>query len=115
MKGTARDFLAFLFRSDPDSRVLWEKYQLSITPKFYAVLSALLLVASFRNIVGAAPPGPAIFMASVVVLTTIAGYWRHELFPRMTRVTSIIFMPLVIWTCFEWPPGYPPPTLILLP
>jgi signal transduction histidine kinase len=107
--------LTLLFRSDPDSRVLWEKFQLSITPKFYAVLSVLLLIASVRNLVNAAPPGPAVFMTSVVVLTTITGYHRQELFPLMTRLTSFAFMPLVVWTCFEWPPGYPPPTLILLP
>jgi signal transduction histidine kinase len=115
VKGITRDIVTFLFRSDPDSRVLWERYQLAITPKFYAVLSLLLLIASIRNVVNAAPPGPAVFMTTVVVLTTIAGYNRRDLFPRMTRITSFMFMPLVTWTCFEWPAGYPPPTLILLP
>lgn len=115
MKGTTRDIVTFLVKGDPASRALWEKYQLTITPKFYAVLSVLLLIASIRNFVGAAPPGPAVFMTTIVVLTTIAGYNRRDLFPRMTRITSFMFMPLVTWTCFEWPPGYPPPTLILLP
>jgi signal transduction histidine kinase len=115
VKGNSHEFLTTLFRSDPDSRALWEKYQLAITPKFYAVLSVLMLIASIRNIVGAAPPGPATLTTAIVVLTTLAGYWRQDLFPRMTRLTSLIFMPLVAWTWFAWPAGYPPPALILLP
>ncbi len=111
----ALNLQAFRFRNDPDSRLLWQKYQLSITPKFYAVLTLLLSIAAIRNLLGTAAAGPSVWMTALVGLTTLAGFYRTEWFPVFTRMTSLAFMPLILWAYATWPGSYPPPSLILLP